>query len=241
MNDLKKKFGIVTGATGGIGKEISIALAKQGVNLLLLARDKEKLSELSNELGRYCSCNYYTIDLSASLALNEFFEFVHQKKILPDLLIHAAGQFYHNEIVNSQEADLDSVFAINYKAPFLITKQFIDAIVEKKGSIVFINSTDALSPKMHSALYSSSKSALRTFADVLHKEVHHLGVRVLSVFPGRVDTKMQQLATSKEGLPYQPSKYLSPQIIADMVVQNLMLPPQVSIAEVIIRPSLSST
>jgi NADP-dependent 3-hydroxy acid dehydrogenase YdfG len=68
--------------------------------------------------------------------------------------------------------------------------------------------------------------------------VHPKGVRIINIFPGRVDTEMQQLATNLEGVEYQPSSYLNPKDIADSIVYNLKLSPEIDIYEIVIRPAI---
>lgn len=238
MAEIKGKYAIITGASRGIGREIATALAREGVDLLLVSRTGEALISLCDELKEYSRVSYFVADLSDSGQMKKLFTHARKNEIKPDILIHSAGQFFHAEIIDTLEEDLDLAYKVNFKAPFLITRHFLPDIIANQGSIVFINSTATLNPKKQSTLYSTTKSALKTFADVLHKEVHPKGVRIINIFPGRVDTEMQQLATNLEGVEYQPSSYLNPKDIADSIVYNLKLSPEIDIYEIVIRPAI---
>lgn len=240
MNEIRGKFAVITGASRGIGREIASSLAHEGVDLLLVSRTEEALVSLCDEFNEYCRATYFIADLSDSDQVKALFNFTDKHEIKPDILIHSAGQFFHADIIDTLEEDLDLAYKVNFKAPFLITRHYLPDIINNKGSIVFINSTATLNPKKQSTLYSTTKSALKTFADVLHKEIHPKGVRILNIFPGRVDTEMQQLATNLEGVEYQPSTYLNPKDIADSVIYNLKLSPEIDIYEVVIRPALKT-
>lgn len=238
MAEIRNKLAIITGASRGIGREIATALALEGVNLLVTSRTEEALISLCKELSPYCNINYFKADLSDPKQIKELFAYVNENNLKPDMLIHSAGRFFHNEIVETPEEDIDMAFNVNFKAPFLLTKNFLPQIIINKGSIVFINSTTALNPREKSTLYSATKSALKTFAVVLHKEVHPKGVRILNIFPGRVDTEMQQIATNLEGIEYLPSTYLNPKDVASSVIHNLKLSPEIDIFEIVIRPAI---
>ena len=90
---MKKSYALVTGATSGIGLEISRNLAKRGYNLILVARTKSKLDEISNELIEKFNieCDYFTSDLTLIESPNEIYEFTSQKKYSVDTLINNAG------------------------------------------------------------------------------------------------------------------------------------------------------
>ena len=240
MTEIKNKFAIITGASRGIGKAIATVFAHEGVNLLLTSRTEEALISLCKELSEYSKVSYFIADLADSDQVKSLFTYVNDNHIKPDILVHSAGVFFHNPIIDIVENDFDLAYKVNFKAPCMITKQFLPEIIKNKGSVVFINSTAALYPKINSTLYSTTKSSLKTFAKVLHKEVHPKGVRVINICAGRVDTEMQRIATKLEGIEYQPWKYLSPQSIADLVVLNLKLPNEIDIHELIIRPALNT-
>ena len=151
-------------------------------------------------------------------------------------MIHCAGIFHHARIQDSDNDILDKVFRINFRAPFIMTRALLDDIVRNQGQVIFINSTASNDPKINTSVYSSSKSALKTFSEVLYREVHHLGVRIATIYPGMVATPMQEIVCKNEGRDYIPENYLQPETIAQHVIQLLTLPDNAEIRHITIKP-----
>jgi NADP-dependent 3-hydroxy acid dehydrogenase YdfG len=101
---------------------------------------------------------------------------------------------------------------------------------------VFINSLAVRRPPAGLAAYTATKAALAALADVLRAEEGEAGVAVLSVFPGRTATAMQQELRRLEGQPYEPAGLLQPREVAAAVVAALALPPGAEITDLDLRP-----
>jgi short-subunit dehydrogenase len=106
----------------------------------------------------------------------------------------------------------------------------------QKGQIVFINSSVGLVSKANLSQYAATKHALRAFADSLREEVNEMGIRVLSVFPGRTATPMQEMIFNWEGKDYPPTRLLQPQDVAAVVIHALSLPRTAEVTDISIRP-----
>ncbi|MDT7765495.1 MAG: hypothetical protein QOC63_4915, partial [Mycobacterium sp.] len=102
------------------------------------------------------------------------------------------------------------------------------------GHVVFINSGAGINASPGLASYSASKFALRGFADSLRTDEPSL--RVTSVHPGRIATEMQEELVAYEGRDYDPSQFLSPKSVAQVVVDAVNAPRDAHIHEVIVRP-----
>ena len=108
-----------------------------------------------------------------------------------DILIANAGQYIQRSISESSQTDFDRSFDVNFYGSYHVVKEILPHMIrEKSGHIVFINSLDAKKGIIGDAPYVAAKYALDGFADVLRQEVKSIGIRVSSVFPGRVDTPM---------------------------------------------------
>jgi short-subunit dehydrogenase len=92
MAEIKGKYAIVTGGRRGIGREIATALAREGVDLLLVSRTGEALISLCDELKEYSRVSYFVADLSDSGQMKKLFTHARKNEIKPDILIHSAGQ-----------------------------------------------------------------------------------------------------------------------------------------------------
>ena len=152
------------------------------------------------------------------------------------VLVHGAGLFLHGPVAGTPAAGWDALCAVNLHAPMRLTAACLGAL-RGGGQVVFINSTAGLRAGAGNGAYAASKHALRAAADALRQEVNADGIRVLSVFPGRTDTPMQQAVLRAEGRSARPGTLLHPQDVAAMVVAALRLPARAEVPELTIRPS----
>jgi short-subunit dehydrogenase len=102
--------------------------------------------------------------------------------------------------------------------------------------VVFVNSTAGLAAGADNALYAATKHALRSLAGSIRDQVNQSGIRVLSVFPGRTATPMQEAVVRFENRTYRPEELLQPEDVAEMVVAALMLPRTAEVVDVVMRP-----
>ena len=101
---------------------------------------------------------------------------------------------------------VDQHYQTNLRGPYLLTQALLPLLKLRRGQIVFMNSSAGLDARANVAQYAASKHALKAIADSLREEINRDGIRVLSVFPGRTATPMQQQLHVLEGRPYQPGK-----------------------------------
>lgn len=106
------------------------------------------------------------------------------------------------------------------------------------GQIVFINSSVGLKAGANVSQYSATKYALNAVADSLREEVNICGIRVLSVFPGRTATPMQEFIHKMQSNTYQPERLLQPSDVAKVVINALSLPRSAEVTNISIRPMI---
>ena len=132
---------------------------------------------------------------------------------------------------------LDRQYRVNTHAPYMLTQALLPSLISRQGQVVFINSSAGFHPARAGwAAYSASKHALRAVADGLRAEVNKQGVRVISVFPGRTATPMQEEVHRFEGRPYDPERFLQPRDVAATAVNALALPRTAEVTDLHIRP-----
>ena len=225
---MKDQVALITGASGGIGSAIASALSEEGVRLFLVGRNLEKLT-IAGEA--------FQADLTDDDQLRATAARVREVFGGVDLLIHSIGLFRAGPIETSPVEDLDAQYRVNLRVPYLLTQELLPSLIERKGQVVFINSGAGSHPARGSwGAYSATKHALRALADSLRDEVNRKGVRVLTVFPGRTATPMQEEVHRFEGRPYDPSRFLQPEDVAASVVQALRLPRTAELTDLHIRP-----
>lgn len=224
---MKNQVALITGASGGIGSAIASALAKEGVRLFLVGRHPEKLT----------GGEAFRADLTDDAQLRATAAKVREVFGGVDLLIHSIGLFRAGPIETSPVEDLDAQYRVNLRVPYLLTQELLPSLIERQGQVVFVNSSAGAHPARGNwGAYAATKHALRALADSLRDEVNRKGVRVLSVFPGRTATPMQEEVHRFEGKPYDSSRFLQPEDIAATVVQAVRLPRTAELTDLHIRP-----
>ena len=238
MNSIENKTAVVTGETSGIGKSIAIALAKQKVNLCLIGHDKEKLSNIESEFKQEkINVQTFSCDLNSASDIDRVAKEITNINKSIDIFIHSAGVFCQQSFESMTIEEFDTQYFVNTRAPFLLTQALLPSIKTQNGGIVFINSSVAMQEaRSNLSGYAASKYALKALADSLRSEVNQFGVRVLSVYPGRTATAMQEKIYESENKEFSGELLLQPEDIAVSVVGSLLLPKTAEVTDICIRP-----
>ena len=230
---------MVAGATGAIGGAVSRLLASEGASLLLLGRDQARLAAAAGELdGAGGAVRTVVGDLTEQAVIDSVgaaSESPAGKGV--DLLVHAAGAFRAGPFETAPVEDLDRQFAVNVRAPYLLTRRLLPGLRRRRGLVVFVNSTAGLAAGAGSAAYAASKHALKALADALRVEVNADGVRVLSIYPGRTRSRMQEEVCRSLGQRYDAERFLDPADVASAIVEAAALPPSAEVTDIRLRPA----
>jgi NADP-dependent 3-hydroxy acid dehydrogenase YdfG len=236
---LSKKVAVVTGASSGVGRSIAFALAEAGVDVALLGRRIRLLRAVAKKCGESGSrAVCYKVDLLNEREIHEL-----KKQVMTtfggvDILVHSAGVIARSNVARASTKEFDWQYRSNVRAPFALTQLFLPTLTERKGHIVFINSTVGLVGAAGVSQYAATKHALRGFADSLREEVSPQGIRVLSVFLGRTATPMQAKVHKWEGKSHTPERLIQPEQVASVVIGALVLGPEAEITDIRIRPGI---
>jgi len=211
---------LVTGATSGIGRAISLALADGGARVLAVGRDVERTKGIGATLAALGPGHGA---VSGDVMNAEFLSELARETVTwsggrLSLLVCSAGHHEPAPVEQTTAAGFDAAVGVNLRAPFLLTSALLPALRSARGMIVFVNSSIVKHPRAGIAAYAASKAGLRAFADCLRTEVSQDGVRVLSIFPGRTATPMQHERYRLEGLEYRPERLLQPEDVAAAVL-----------------------
>ncbi|MEE8523970.1 MAG: SDR family NAD(P)-dependent oxidoreductase [Thermoanaerobaculia bacterium] len=235
QHPLEDKVAVVTGASGGIGGAVAVALAAAGADLFLSGRDRERLEATAERAASHDRrILVHAADLTGEEAVDEMAARLTEEVGGGDVLVHAAGVFHLGAVDATPVTELDRQIGVNLRAPYLLTQALLPTLRQRRGEIVFVNSS--VSGRAGVGAYAASKQALKTFADSLRDEVNGDGVRVLSVFPGRTASAMQEEIHRLEGRPYHPERLLQPEDVAATVVHSLTLPRTAEVTDLQIRP-----
>lgn len=199
MVNLLDQTVLVTGASSGIGRMVAINAAQAGANLILVARNSEKLASVKQECievgSEYSNHEYLSIDMADTKAIVDGVETIEDNFNTVDVLVNAAG---FGDFSNYLDTDFDTVekmFRVNVLGLMLMTrliaKQMVDA---GHGHIFNVGSMAGKIATPKSAAYAASKAAVIGFSDGLRLELNPLNVWVTTVNPGPVDTNFFEVA-----------------------------------------------
>ena len=186
------KTAIITGASSGIGRSITLQLAKLNYSLVITGRNKEKLLLLKKTIEKQGSdCLPVVADLHAGDATSQIIEKTMEQFGQIDVLVNNAGIAHSAPVLETDVEVWNQLFNVNARAPFLLCKQAIPHIKKSKNPVI-INIGSVVGFKGYSgqAAYAASKHALTGFTKVLAKEVQQDGIQVHLISPGGVNTEM---------------------------------------------------
>ena len=229
---------VVTGASGGIGRATAVALASPGMSVCVTGRDVGRLQDTANQIAarRAQRILVHPADLSTDEGIHDLVARVRTELQRVDVLVHAAGTMCLGSIESAGWNDLDDQYRVNLRAPFLLTKAFLPMLKEARGQVVFVNSTAGLSATADNGLYAATKHALGSIAGSIRSHVNPYGIRVVSIFPGRTATTMQEAAHRFEGKSYTPSELMQADDVAQVILSTLVLARSAEVTDITVRP-----
>ena len=189
---LKNKKILITGATGGIGKAISILFAKNNGELLLVGRNKKKLNQFRLQILKSykIKISVYPFDISNYEETKNAFRNIFSKTKNVDVLVNNAGILKENLIGMISKKDIDQTINTNLTGPINLTQLVSKIMIKKNSSIINISSIVGTVGSKGQSLYSSSKAGLIGFTFSTAKEFASRGIRVNAIAPGFIKTKM---------------------------------------------------
>jgi uncharacterized protein len=206
---MKKEYALITGASSGIGLEISKVLAQKGFSLVLVARREDKLKEVSQDLiqNYKTPVTYFVSDLEDPAAPKAIFEFCINKGYFISLLVNNAGyalpDAFHKTPMEAEEKFL-RVLGISVVA---LTKLFLpDMITAKEGKIMMISSVAAFAPPSTiQTLYGPIKTFINRFSEGLNLSYNALGIKSTAVCPGYTVTNFHTASGVQQEMDRVPS------------------------------------
>ena len=225
MNEnLKGKNCLITGATGGLGKEIAKEFVNNDCNVFLTGKDTKKLSSLKNELENDIGIkiHFKNADLSNTHEIEKLIKEVRTSFSNIDILVNCAGIFPVKLLSESKIEDFEKCFNINIKAAFILCKEFSQEMVSKKwGRIVNIGSSGAYNGKKKTIIYRASKHALLGLSRSLHDELKEYNVRTFCISPGPIKTSMGKEIIENENPNERFDSFMNPKEIAEFIVYTI--------------------
>lgn len=230
---LQNKTAIVTGASDGIGKQVAIKLAKQGVNLALIGRDRLRLNQVKNAIGKLSSSlkvETYSCDIRNNNQLSKTI-----KRTISDfkdihILINVAGIWQKIMPVEElPENIVDDVILTNLTSLIHVTRLVIPILKKQpEAAIINVSSKSGITAQTGQSVYSASKWGVRGFTEVLKTDLKNTHVRVAGIYQSGTNTKMFE----KTGEKAPSEKFTDPADLAEVIVYMLSRPEKIWLHEV---------
>lgn len=221
---LQGKTAIVAGASGGIGREISKALAKEGVEVVLVARNKKALTVLQGEIeNKGGKAHVYTADLTDNKSVSRLADQFKGKFKQVDLVFHCIGVGVYKKLPEINLEDWESSFKVNVTSVFLLSQSFLPLLASsQKAHVIAFGSGMGKIGVAGRAPYCMSKFALRGLMQSLAKEYKKTNINFCLLTLGSVLTNFGPL-TVKEKIEKQKKGkgYIDPEWLAGNIVVRL--------------------
>lgn len=190
MNKAKRGTALITGASSGIGAVYADRLARKGYDLILVARNREKLNALADRITTQTrqTVEVLEADLNDPRSIADV-----EQKLRSDasitMLVNNAGVGTHSSLMDSKIENMVDMIALNVTAPTRLTYAVAPGFVARgHGEIINIASIVSIAPELLNGVYGGSKAFMLAFSQSLHHELASKGIRVQAVLPGATAT-----------------------------------------------------
>lgn len=229
---LAGQVAVVTGGSKGIGKAIGRALAREGAHVVLAARSTKELDAAVQEFTREgLKATKVPTDISIPSQVSALIEGTVDGFGRLDILVNNAGIGIFKNVEEMSVEEFDAMWNVNLRGVFLASKAALPAMVKaNRGAIVNISSLAGKNSIKGGAGYCATKWALRGFASSLMLEVREHNIRVVTIFPGSVQTGFSPGGKKGPNIP-------QPEDVADAVLFVVTAPERAMFSEIDIRPT----
>ncbi len=222
MVALQGKTALITGAARGIGRAAAIALAKEGVNIGLIARTEETLQNVAKEIeAEGVKTSYAIADVSSNEEVTTAVAKIKDELGETDILINNAGIAKFGSFMDLEIAEWEKIIQVNLLGAYYVTRAVLpDMIEQQSGDIINISSTAGQKGAPVTSAYSASKFGLMGLTESLAQEVRKHDIRVSALTPSTVST---DLAVENNLTDGQQDNMLQPEDMAEFIVAQLKM------------------
>ncbi|MFU1792697.1 3-ketoacyl-ACP reductase [Paenibacillus azoreducens] len=227
LTDLKNKTAIITGAGKGIGRAIATALAKEGVNLGLMARTASDLEALKESLSKVYGVSVYTAtaDVSSRSEVEAAVSKLKEELGRIDILINNAGIATFGTVAEMDPEEWERIIQVNLLGTYYVSRAVLPAMLDQNsGDIINISSTAGEKGFATGSAYCASKFGIMGLTESLLQEVRKKNIRVVALTPSTVNTDLARTNNLSIG---EEDRMMQPEDVAELTLAALKLPARV--------------
>lgn len=238
-----QKTALVTGASSGIGKATAMALAKEGMNLILCGRREDALKELQKQLQKSVKTYILLFDVRDKESVTKELESLPQDFQQIDILVNNAGNAHGlDPIQQGSLEDWDAMIDINIKGLLYVSRVIIPRMVERgRGHVINIGSIAGKEVYPNGNVYSATKHAVDALNKSMRIDLVGQGIRVGAINPGLVETGFSDVRfkgdAERAKSVYKGYQPLKAEDIADIIRFVVTRPYHVNIADLLVLPT----
>jgi short-subunit dehydrogenase len=230
------KNALITGATKGIGRAISLAFAKQGLNLSICSRNLKELEDFKIELLKAnpdISVFIQVADCSIKQEVRDFARNTRDQLGFVSVIVNNVGMYVHSSILDDEDDTFYKQLNTNLMPAYELYRYFGKSMMEAKDGHIFnICSAASLTPIVHAGTYSVTKVALLGLSNIMKLEMQEYGIKVTSIIPGST------LTSSWGDTPVDKDRFVLPGDIASAIINIYNMSAGANVDEIVIKPVL---
>jgi short-subunit dehydrogenase len=209
---------LITGASSGIGLELARIFARQGYDLILVARNRQRLEEIATEL-KPAAVKVIAKDLSVAGAAEE----IQREVPMVDILVNNAGFGVFGKFAGTPLPDELGMLQLNITALVILTKLYLPGMIQAgTGKILNVASTAAFQPGPLMAIYFATKAFVLSFSEAIGNELEGTGVTVTALCPGPTATGFQERGKMQDSGLVKGKKIMDARPVAEAGYRALM-------------------
>ncbi|MDW8200377.1 MAG: SDR family oxidoreductase [Cyanobacteriota bacterium SKYGB_h_bin112] len=240
MANSLERYALITGASSGIGKATALAFARYGINLALVARSQPKLEAVVADIVQLGGqAKAYAIDLGIVEHVRKRIQTIVDDLGAIDILVNCAGMGYTGTLMDTPLQDWQQVLNVNLTSVFQCVLGVLPQMrSQRRGLIINVASIAAHQVFPGWGAYCVSKFGLLALSKAIASEERSHVIRVTTISPGSVNTPLWDTDTVHADFPR--TAMLTPEVVAQTIVQTALLPDSAVAEEVILMPNVGT-
>jgi short-subunit dehydrogenase len=233
--DLKGQTILITGASRGLGRALSLKLAATGAHLALVARNRPDLDRVVEEVHKLGgSAAAFPCDIAQAERVFNLVVEIQRNLGEPSVLVNCAGLGRYNPLELLTPGEIEAMIEVNLKGTILVTQAVYQRMrMKSRGLIVNVLSTAGREGKARETAYCATKWGVMGFSKALALEARKYGIRVTAFCPGGMDTPFWD--HEPEDRKPNRTRFLHPDLVAESILGILALPENVEVPEFALR------